>query len=94
MMPDADEYEFPVSPAQSRLLVLDRMNHGTAQYNVYAAFAVRGGFDAEAFGCALDAVVARHEALRTVFRTAGAEQVQVVRASARAEVRSVSGVPA
>lgn len=34
------------------------------------AFAVHGPFDTEAFGRALDALVARHEALRTVFRTA------------------------
>ncbi|MFD7717765.1 amino acid adenylation domain-containing protein [Streptomyces sp. NPDC059814] len=65
-----EEYEFPASDAQSRLLVLDQLNPGTAQYNVPVAFAVRGPFDTDAFGRALDALVARHEALRTVFRTA------------------------
>ncbi|MFD7432353.1 amino acid adenylation domain-containing protein [Streptomyces sp. NPDC059818] len=65
-----EEYEFPASDAQSRLLVLDQLNPGTAQYNVPVAFAVRGPFDTYAFGRALDALVARHEALRTVFRTA------------------------
>ncbi|MEV7405101.1 amino acid adenylation domain-containing protein [Streptomyces sp. NPDC091267] len=65
-----EEYEFPASDAQSRLLVLDQLNPGTAQYNVPVAFAVHGPFDTAAFGRALDALVARHEALRTVFRTA------------------------
>ncbi|MEU8627510.1 amino acid adenylation domain-containing protein [Streptomyces sp. NPDC048669] len=65
-----EEYEFPASDAQSRLLVLDQLNPGTAQYNVPVAFAVHGPFDTLAFGRALDALVARHEALRTVFRTA------------------------
>ncbi|MEV0786649.1 amino acid adenylation domain-containing protein [Streptomyces sp. NPDC050423] len=65
-----EEYEFPASDAQSRLLVLDQLNPGTAQYNVPVAFAVHGPFDTIAFGRALDTLVARHEALRTVFRTA------------------------
>ncbi|MGQ7748031.1 non-ribosomal peptide synthetase [Streptomyces sp. WC2508] len=65
-----EEYEFPASDAQSRLLVLDQLNPGSPQYNVPVAFAVHGPFDTEAFGRALDALVARHEALRTVFRTA------------------------
>ncbi|MEU8701480.1 amino acid adenylation domain-containing protein [Streptomyces sp. NPDC048680] len=65
-----EEYEFPASDAQSRLLVLDQLNPGTAQYNVPVAFTVHGPFDTYAFGRALDALVARHEALRTVFRTA------------------------
>ncbi|MGW0531564.1 non-ribosomal peptide synthetase [Streptomyces sp. NPDC003032] len=82
-----DEYEFPVSDAQSRLLVLDRMNPGTAQYNVPAAFTVHGPFDPGALTRALDAVVARHEALRTVFRTAAdGTQAQIVAATGRAHV--------
>nr|WP_164551826.1 non-ribosomal peptide synthetase [Streptomyces sp. WAC 01529] len=82
------EYDFPVSAPQSRLLVLDRMNPGTAQYNVPAAFAVHGPFDLGALARALDAVVARHEALRTVFRTAAADgtQTQIVAATGRAHL--------
>ncbi|WP_051820223.1 non-ribosomal peptide synthetase [Streptomyces sp. NRRL S-920] len=82
-----EEYEFPVSDAQSRLLVLDRMNPGTAQYNVPAAFAVHGPFDVGALTRALEAVVARHEALRTVFRTAAdGTQTQIVAATGRAHL--------
>ncbi|MEU1737479.1 amino acid adenylation domain-containing protein [Streptosporangium sp. NPDC020145] len=71
-------YEFPVSPTQARLLVLDRMHPGTAQYNVPVAFAVHGPFDVEAFRRALETLVARHESLRTVFRVRDGEYVQVV----------------
>ncbi|GAB2961987.1 amino acid adenylation domain-containing protein [Nonomuraea fastidiosa] len=88
------EYEFPVSPAQARMLVLDQLNPGTAQYNVPVAFAVRGRFDVAAFGAALDAVVDRHEALRTVFRPHGGEYVQVVAERARACLRIERDVPA
>jgi len=82
-----EEYEFPLSPAQARLVVLDRMNPGSTQYHVPAAFAVRGPFDAAAFAAALATLVDRHEALRTVFRPAGGEYVQVVAAAAEPSVR-------
>ncbi|MEY9994219.1 amino acid adenylation domain-containing protein [Streptomyces sp. V4I8] len=89
-----EEYEFPTSDAQARLLVLDHMDPGSATYHVPAAFAVRGPFDPAAFGRALDALVARHESLRTVFRT-GPDGVplQIVSAAGRAEPRLERDVP-
>ncbi|MER5747925.1 amino acid adenylation domain-containing protein [Streptomyces sp. NPDC002225] len=90
-----EEYEFPASDAQSRLLVLDQLNPGSPQYNVPVAFAVRGPFDTIAFGRALDALVARHEALRTVFRTAeDGTPVQRVSAGGRVPLTVRRGVPA
>ncbi|GGU87869.1 hypothetical protein GCM10010260_21800 [Streptomyces filipinensis] len=90
-----EEYAFPVSDAQGRLLVLDQLNPGTAQYNVPAAFAVTGPFDAAAFGRALDTLVARHESLRTVFRTApDGTQTQLVRAAGGAALTVEDAVPA
>ncbi|TDC90178.1 amino acid adenylation domain-containing protein [Nonomuraea deserti] len=77
-----EKYEFPVSPAQARMLVLDQLNPGTAQYNVPVAFTVRGRFDVEAFRAALDAVVAAHESLRTVFQPHDGGYLQVVAAEA------------
>ncbi|MET9830536.1 amino acid adenylation domain-containing protein [Streptomyces sp. NPDC006385] len=89
-----EEYEFPASDAQARLLVLDHMDPGGATYHVPAAFAVRGPFDTAAFGRALDALVARHESLRTVLRT-GPDGVplQIVSAAGRAEARVERDVP-
>jgi amino acid adenylation domain-containing protein len=92
---EVGEYEFPASDAQSRLLVLDRMSPGTAQYNVPAAYAVHGSFDVAAFGRALDSMVERHESLRTVFRTGpDALPLQIVAASARAALTVERAVPA
>ncbi|MFI5533588.1 amino acid adenylation domain-containing protein [Kitasatospora sp. NPDC051853] len=85
-LPPPEEYEFPVSPAQARLLVLDRMHPGSAQYHVPAAFLVDGPFDLPAFGRALDALVARHESLRTSLRAEGGEYRQVVAERARVEI--------
>ncbi|MFE5918219.1 amino acid adenylation domain-containing protein [Streptomyces sp. NPDC056468] len=89
-----EEYEFPTSDAQARLLVLDHMDPGSATYHVPAAFAVHGPFDMAAFGRALDALVVRHESLRTVFRT-GTDGVplQIVSAAGRAEPRVERDVP-
>ncbi|GAA3546954.1 hypothetical protein GCM10022419_028960 [Nonomuraea rosea] len=88
------EYEFPVSPAQARMLVLDQLHPGTAQYNVPVAFAVRGDLDAEAFRASLDAAVARHESLRTVFRPHDGQYLQVIAAEAKADLRVERDVPA
>ncbi|MFJ8585173.1 amino acid adenylation domain-containing protein [Streptomyces sp. NPDC093595] len=94
-MTDTEEYEFPVSDAQSRLLVLDQLDPGSPQYHVPAAFTVRGPFDPVAFRRALDALVARHESLRTVFRTpSGGAPVQIVAAAGRAALRVERDVPA
>ncbi|GHG97193.1 non-ribosomal peptide synthetase [Streptomyces lanatus] len=89
-----EEYEFPTSDAQARLLVLDHMDPGAATYHVPAAFAVHGPFDAAAFARALDALTARHESLRTVFRT-GPDGVplQIVSATGRVEPLVEHGVP-
>ncbi|HEU5160844.1 MAG TPA: amino acid adenylation domain-containing protein [Streptosporangiaceae bacterium] len=73
-----DAREFPVSPVQARLLLLDRMRPGSAHYNEPVAFAVHGPFDADAFQASLDTVIARHDALRTVFRLGGDGYRQVI----------------
>ncbi|MDH6128765.1 amino acid adenylation domain-containing protein [Kitasatospora sp. GP82] len=80
---------FPVSAAQDRLLVLDRMNPGSPQYNLFAAFLVRGAFDPKVFEESLSLAVDRHEALRTVFRVVGGVHRQVVRSEGRADLETV-----
>ena len=88
------EFEFPVSPAQAALLLLDSLHTGSGQYHVPVAFDVRGAFDVDALRRALDALVTRHEPLRTVFRPAGDGFRQIVTDAAeagRADVRVVRG---
>ncbi|MCV7012892.1 non-ribosomal peptide synthase/polyketide synthase [Mycolicibacterium madagascariense] len=57
----------PTSPAQERLLILDRLENTAAAYHYPLVFRVRGAFDVDALGAALGDVVDRHESLRTVF---------------------------
>jgi len=57
----------PASPAQQRLLILDRLGDTGTAYNYPLVFRVRGPLDIRALKGALADVVARHEPLRTVF---------------------------
>ncbi|HEV2150064.1 MAG TPA: amino acid adenylation domain-containing protein [Longimicrobiaceae bacterium] len=68
----------PLSFAQERLWFLDRMQPGTALYNILSALRLQGALDAAALERALGEVVRRHEALRTVFAERDGEAVQVV----------------
>ncbi|RKS08431.1 amino acid adenylation domain-containing protein [Nocardiopsis sp. Huas11] len=55
------------SPAQRRLWFLDRLRPESAAYNLTSAMNIRGDLDTSALRNALDEIVRRHPALRTVF---------------------------
>lgn len=69
---------YPVSIAQQRLLFVERLRPGSPAYNILQAFRIRGPLDLAALRGALNAVVARHESLRTTFGTEAGEPVQCV----------------
>jgi amino acid adenylation domain-containing protein len=74
-----DTADLPLSRGQEQLWFLDRFAPGLATYNITCALRLRGPLDAAALHCALDALVARHEALRTRFTTsADGRPVQIV----------------
>ena len=56
----------PLSPAQRRLWFLDRIAPGGWAYNATLTMRMHGSLDHQALHDALDTVVQRHEALRTV----------------------------
>ncbi|MET7990801.1 condensation domain-containing protein [Amycolatopsis sp. NPDC005232] len=64
------------SLSQQSLWLLDQADPGRPTYNVLAAVRMRGGLDPAALERALNVVVQRHEALRTVFGFDGIEPVQ------------------
>lgn len=57
----------PLSSAQQRLWILDRLDPGNSVYNVTALTRLTGQLDVDAFERALSEIVRRHESLRTVF---------------------------
>ncbi|MET0396749.1 MAG: amino acid adenylation domain-containing protein, partial [Longimicrobiaceae bacterium] len=68
----------PPSFAQQRLWLVDQLEPGSAAYNMPFALRLRGALDAAALEAALDALVRRHEALRTVFAERDGAPVQVI----------------
>jgi amino acid adenylation domain-containing protein len=68
----------PLSPAQERLWFLDRLMPGSPLYNSCREIRLRGPLDMPALAAALDGIVRRHEALRTVFDEVEDGPVQIV----------------
>jgi len=67
-----------LSFAQQRFWFVERMGAAGAAYNMPMALRLRGELDAAALQAAVDGLLARHEALRTVFRFEDGEPLQEV----------------
>jgi amino acid adenylation domain-containing protein len=76
----------PLSSSQQRLWFLDQFEPGHAAYNIPSILRLRGELDRAVLQHSLDAIVGRHEALRTRFATRDGQPVQVVEAHARVEL--------
>ncbi|MGH8241032.1 MAG: condensation domain-containing protein, partial [Steroidobacteraceae bacterium] len=68
----------PTSWAQRRLWLIDEFEGGSAGYQVPMSIRLRGELCGESLRRALDALVERHEILRTVFRSVDGEPAQEV----------------
>ncbi|HZI09664.1 MAG TPA: amino acid adenylation domain-containing protein, partial [Myxococcus sp.] len=84
----------PLSFAQQRLWFLDQLQPGSATYNIAAALKLEGSLDAEALRQALQALVQRHEALRTSFVVRDGVPTQHIHPEARVELPVVELEPA
>lgn len=66
----------PLSFAQQRLWFIDRLEGGSAQYHLPIAIRLRGTLDRAALQQAFDAMLVRHDILRTVFALENGRPVQ------------------
>ncbi|HEY3566790.1 MAG TPA: condensation domain-containing protein, partial [Thermoanaerobaculia bacterium] len=91
-----EDARLPLSFAQERLWFLDRLRPGETLYNLPLVLRLEGELDAAALAAAFGGVVARHEALRTVFAERDGEPVQVILPLGPWELPAVdlSGLPA
>ncbi|HEX9939603.1 MAG TPA: amino acid adenylation domain-containing protein [Longimicrobium sp.] len=68
--------DLPLSFAQQRLWFIDQLQGAGAAYHMPTRLRLKGELDRAALVRALDRIVARHEALRTVFAETGGDPVQ------------------
>ncbi|MFB6435657.1 non-ribosomal peptide synthase/polyketide synthase [Streptomyces sp. NPDC056411] len=78
----------PLSGAQQRLLFLDDLTAGGAEYHTGVGLRLRGPLDTAALGQALDRLAARHDALRTTFTTVDGRGAQRVDGAAALPLRT------
>jgi len=71
----------PLSYAQQRLLFLWQLDPQSAAYNMAAGLRLHGALDETRLQNAFDALIARHEALRTVFQVDAEQPLQRVLAA-------------
>lgn len=70
----------PLSFAQERLWFLDQFEPDSAVYNVPVALRLNGSLNATALESSLNRILARHEVLRTSFRTVEGKPLQIAEA--------------
>src|SRR4051812_27074981 len=87
--PRRDAEPAPLSFAQQRLWLLHQMGAGSGAYNIPIALRFAGVLDEAALARALDAVVKRHDVLRTRLALVGGEPRQIVDPSATIALNSV-----
>ncbi|MFV2104310.1 non-ribosomal peptide synthetase [Micromonospora sp. LOL_024] len=94
---DPNLTELPLSSGQEQLWFIDQFAPGLPTYNVPGTLRLSGELDVDALGRAFDALVARHEILRTRLDSADGRPVQVVDPPppvAMWTVRDLTGLPA
>jgi SAM-dependent methyltransferase/alpha-ketoglutarate-dependent taurine dioxygenase len=68
----------PLSYAQQRLWFLTQLQPESAFYNIALGMQIRGPLNSAALALALDALIMRHESLRTVFPVVADDPVQLI----------------
>ena len=76
----------PSSFAQQRLWFLDQLEPGSASYNIQRAARMKGRLDLPALRQSLNALVARHESLRTNFGSYQGEPAQIIAPAREIEI--------
>ena len=90
------EQRLPLSYAQRRLWFIDQLEPGSTAYNINTALRLNGILHIEALRQAVEAIVQRHEVLRTHFAWAEGEPVQIIeeKSGVQVELESLRGLPA
>ena len=90
-----EEFAFPMSFAQQRLWFLDQYEPESALYNEPLAFRLSGFLEVDALWKTMEAIVSRHESLRTTFRMIGEQPMQCIaeKGSITPSLTDLTGLP-
>ncbi|MBX0293014.1 AMP-binding protein [Hymenobacter sp. HSC-4F20] len=86
IQPAAPQPAYPLSFAQQQIWLASQTQAGQQAYNMAQAYHLRGPLQPELLAQALQAVVARHESLRTSFHEAGGQITQRIHSTPAAAV--------
>ena len=89
LQPVPRDRDLPLSFAQQRLWFLDQLMPDNPSYNLPMALRVKGEFDLAAFEESLNAIVMRHESLRTTFANKEGNPVQVIAETMPVEIEFI-----
>ncbi len=89
LQPVSRDRHLPLSFAQQRLWLLDRLDPGSPLYNVPRALRLAGILNVDALERALTEIVRRHEALRTTFPIIDEQPVQLIGEPQPIKIRDV-----
>lgn len=78
LKPVARDRDLPLSFAQQRLWFVEQLEPGGAIFNMPAAVRLSGPLDVPALERSFNEIVRRHESLRTTFKSADGQPVQVI----------------
>jgi amino acid adenylation domain-containing protein len=76
----------PLTFAQESLWAIDQISPETGAYNISRALRLKGSLNTEALQSSLDTIVARHEALRTIFSSEDGKPIGVVNFETRIDI--------
>ncbi|MCZ8519473.1 non-ribosomal peptide synthetase [Paenibacillus caseinilyticus] len=86
-----EEGDYPVSSAQTRMLLVDRMEGSGTSYNIPVAIRLKGSVDLQRVRHAFGRLIERHEILRTTFHTVNEKMVQRIHPPYALEIGVVEG---
>ena len=86
---NASDDVFPASFGQQRLWFLNQLDPASSFYNIPLLARLKGRLNVEALQLALNAIVARHEALRTTFSSADGQLLQSIAPTLELNVKQI-----
>jgi amino acid adenylation domain-containing protein len=84
------QHDIPLSFAQQRLWLIDKLEAGAVAYNVPFAVRLKGRLDLTAFERSVNEIIKRHEVLRTTFKLEGDQPIQIIAPSVSLNVSLLS----